>query len=92
MSIRLPIISEAETPERLTRESPFSYQCNRCNRCCQNQRIRVNPYETARLAQSKGISTTEFLSRYTTENATALSRDEKGYCVFLTRNRVWSAC
>ena len=38
----------------------------------------------ARLAQNRGICTTEFLSRYTAANGTTLKQQDDGACVFLT--------
>lgn len=66
------------------RGSAFSYVCHACGRCCHNKIIQLNPYEVARLAQNRGISTTEFLSRYTAANGTALKQQDEGACVFLT--------
>lgn len=69
---------------RYKRDSPFSYDCRACSRCCHDKIIQLNPYEVARLAENRGLSTTEFLVRYTERNGTALSRVEHGACVFLT--------
>ncbi|MBD0316458.1 MAG: YkgJ family cysteine cluster protein [Nitrospiraceae bacterium] len=69
---------------RYQRGSAFSYTCHACSRCCHDKVIQLNPYETARLAANRGIGTTEFLSRYTEANGTALMRVEHGACVFLT--------
>lgn len=66
------------------RDSPFSYTCHACSRCCHDKIIQLNPYEVARLAQNRGGTTTEFLARYTERNGTALRRTEEGACVFLT--------
>ena len=78
----LPIVRSQET--RYTRDSAFSYTCHACNRCCHDKIIHLNPYEVARLAQNRGIETTEFLVRYTDTAGTALKRVEDGACVFLT--------
>ncbi len=69
---------------RYARNSPFSYTCHACSRCCHDKIIQLNPYEAARLAQNRGIKTTEFLARYTERSGTALRRGEAGACVFLT--------
>jgi Fe-S-cluster containining protein len=61
----------------------YSYECNRCLRCCRDKRIRVNPYETYRLAHALGLSTTELLARHTTAQGTELARTDDGRCVFL---------
>ncbi|SLM46526.1 conserved protein of unknown function [Nitrospira japonica] len=67
------------------RDSAFSYACHACSRCCHDKVIRLNPYEVDRLAMNRGITTTEFLSRYTESNGTSLRRVEEGACVFLSR-------
>lgn len=66
------------------RDSAFSYTCRACCRCCHDKVIRLNPYEVARLAMNRGMTTTEFLSGYTESNGTSLRRGEEGACVFLT--------
>jgi Fe-S-cluster containining protein len=66
------------------RDSPFSYECHACSRCCYDKVIQLNPYEVARLARNRGIGTTEFLARFTERSGTALRRTEEGACVFLT--------
>jgi uncharacterized protein len=68
-----------------TRESPFTYECHACSRCCHGKIIHVNPYEVARLARNRDISTTDFLARYTEAHGTTLKQTEEGACVFLTR-------
>lgn len=68
--------------EILTRDSPFSYVCGQCNRCCVNKIIKLNPYEVARLATNRGISTTEFIRTYTMAHGTVLNMTPKGECVF----------
>lgn len=80
----LPIVRSQET--RYTRDSAFSYTCHACSRCCHDKIIHLNPYEVARLAQNRGIGTTEFLSQYTDAAGTALKRVEVGACIFLTEN------
>ena len=69
---------------RYERGSTFSYACHACSRCCYHKIIHLNPYEVARLAQNRGICTTEFLSRYTAANGTTLKQQDDGACVFLT--------
>jgi len=66
------------------RDSLFSYTCHACCRCCHDKIIQLNPYEVARLARNRGITTTEFLSKHTDRSGTALNRVENGACVFLT--------
>ncbi|MDH4362409.1 MAG: YkgJ family cysteine cluster protein [Nitrospirota bacterium] len=69
---------------RYERDSTFSYACHACGRCCYHKIIHLNPYEVARLAQNRGISTTEFLSHYTAANGTAVKQQNDGACIFLT--------
>jgi Fe-S-cluster containining protein len=71
---------------RYTRDSAFSYVCHACRRCCHDKIIHLNPYEVARLAQNRGITTSKFLTQYTDSAGTALKRVEEGACVFLTEN------
>jgi len=63
-------------------ETPFSYACRRCNSCCRNKRIQVNPYEIARLARALGVSTSEARARFTKDSA--LLQNSDGSCAFLT--------
>lgn len=72
--------------EALEKGSTFSYSCNRCKRCCTNLEISVNPYDIARLAKFKGISTTEFISSYVDVRKQALLRQSDGVCIFLDEN------
>jgi len=78
----LPVVRPQDV--RYERDSAFSYACHACSRCCFHKIIHLNPYEVARLAQNRGNSTTEFLSRYTAANGTALKQQDDGACVFLT--------
>jgi hypothetical protein len=80
----LPIVRSQE--KRYTRDSAFSYTCNGCSRCCHDKIIHLNPYEVSRLAQHRGIGTSEFLAQYTDAAGTALKRVEDGACVFLTES------
>lgn len=71
------------TQERHPGEA-FSYACQRCRQCCSNKRIQINPYETARLAERLGETTTTFRSRWTVEGqGVELSQTPDGACVFL---------
>jgi uncharacterized protein len=79
---RVPMIRSQETC--YTRDSAFSYTCHDCSRCCHDKIIHLNPYEVARLAQNRGIGTSEFLTQYTDAAGTALKRVEEGACIFLT--------
>lgn len=70
----------------LTRRSPFSYECRACSRCCRGKVIRLSPYDVARLAEACGTSTTEVLTRWTSEGGATLARHSDGSCVFLGPN------
>lgn len=67
----------------LNRQSPFGYSCGRCLACCRFKKIQLNPYEIARLARNRGLTTTAFIARHTTTGGTVLRFDEAGACVFL---------
>jgi uncharacterized protein len=76
-------LSLSALPGARTRESAFSYACGACGRCCHDKQIRVSPYELARLASSRGLSTSLLIERYT-EGGTTLSVRGDGGCVFLS--------
>jgi uncharacterized protein len=67
----------------MERDSPFSYACHACNRCCRNKTIRVSPYEILRLARYLCISTTQFIENHTEAGGTVLRSTENGDCGFL---------
>lgn len=67
----------------MTRSTPFSYVCGCCSRCCYHKGISLDPYEVLRLARHQGVSTTEFIERYTDSAGTQLAQREDGACVFL---------
>lgn len=71
----------------LTRETPFSYACQGCGRCCHGKRITLSPYELARLARAAKLSTRELLERHTDEAGTALRFTERAGCTFLVGGR-----
>lgn len=66
----------------MTTDSRFSYRCTRCNSCCVDKRIQVNPYEIARLAHNRGVSTAEARDTFTTADS-ALRQRQDGRCIFL---------
>ena len=67
----------------LCRESPFSFTCRACSRCCQGKVILVGPHEILGMSRALGIGTSEFLSRYTEQGGTALRTAEDGRCLFV---------
>jgi hypothetical protein len=68
----------------MTRATRFSYGCGRCGRCCHGKGISLNPYEVLRLARNRGLTTTEFIARFTDTGGTRLAKRSDGACVFLT--------
>ncbi len=72
--------------QQLTRDTPFSYECHACRRCCHNKLIQLNPYEIARLARNQGISTGEFIEQYLSPGGPYLRFLENTACVFLTEH------
>jgi Fe-S-cluster containining protein len=68
----------------LARGTPFSYACQGCGRCCHDKRITLSPYEIARLAHARGLSTRELLERHTDEGGTVLLFDDVRGCTFLS--------
>jgi uncharacterized protein len=67
-----------------TRDSAFSYLCRACSRCCHGYRIRVNPFESLKLARHLRISTTEFTQRFLDADSTLKHKGNDGSCVFLS--------
>ena len=70
-----------EPVDTLGPATPFSYRCTRCNRCCTGKRIQVNPYEIARIARARGVSTAEARERFTLDSV--LRQDDEDRCIFL---------
>ena len=77
-------MSKAKPGLTLTRKSAFSYTCNQCSRCCYDKRIQGNPYEVARLARNKGVSTTDLIANFLEPGKPYLDNQSNGTCVFLT--------
>jgi uncharacterized protein len=67
----------------LSRESAFAYTCNRCMSCCHDAHIALDPYEIARLARNRNITTTELIADYLTEGGVVLRNREDTSCVML---------
>lgn len=66
------------------RDQAFGYTCGRCLKCCRHKRIQLNPYEVARMARARAMTTTAFRARYTLDGAgVELAQVETGDCVFL---------
>ncbi len=73
-----------QLPDVMIRDTPFSYACGRCSRCCYCKGISLNPYEVLRLARNQGLTTTEFVRRFTDTAGTQLKQRDDGACIFLT--------
>lgn len=73
------------TRHTLNMDSDFSFACGRCSACCRDRLIRINPYEIARLSHGFGISTTEFIRKYTRDNGIHLLNKNDGTCTFLDK-------
>jgi len=67
--------------DAMGRDTRFSYRCTRCNSCCVDKRIQVNPYEIARLARNRGVSTAAARDAFTADGA--LRQHDDGRCIFL---------
>jgi len=67
----------------LNRTSPFSYQCQCCNKCCHNKLIQVNPYELLHIAQCLCLSTTAVLDQFVQTELPYLKQKPDGSCIFL---------
>ncbi len=67
----------------LGRDSKFAYTCNRCRSCCHDAHIALDPYEIARLARNRQLTTTEFIAGYLTEGGVVLRNREDTACVML---------
>lgn len=65
-------------------ETPFSYACHACGRCCHYKRIQVNPYEILRLARNRGLTTGEFIATCMDAEGPYLKVLDSGACVFLS--------
>jgi len=67
----------------LSRDSEFGYTCNRCMSCCHDAHIALDPYELARLARNRDLTTAEFVARYLTEGGIVLRKREDRSCIML---------
>jgi len=73
-----------ETRSSHGRDEVFGYLCRRCLKCCHHKNIQLNPYEVARLARNRGLTTGEFRAAWTDQRAgLVLRQTESGACVFL---------
>lgn len=63
--------------------SAFSYQCNRCGRCCCDKVISLSPYDLMRIARAAGVSTAEAIARFTIRRGSILRFADSGGCAAL---------
>jgi Fe-S-cluster containining protein len=68
----------------LERRSAFSFSCRACGRCCTDKVIMAGPHEILGMSRLLGLSTTEFLARYSDNGGTTLRFEADGRCVFVT--------
>jgi len=68
---------------RLTRESPYSFKCQRCGVCCNNKRIIPSPVERARLAAYLGLAEEAFGQEFCDPLSGELRIKPDGDCCFL---------
>jgi Fe-S-cluster containining protein len=67
----------------MNRQSPFSYQCNQCGRCCHNQVITLSPVDLIAIARATGLTTGATVARYTIRRGSLLRFDVNGGCAAL---------
>jgi len=78
------LMATSETRSSHGRDEVFGYLCRRCLKCCHHKNIQLNPYEVARLARNRGLTTGEFRAAWTDQRAgLVLRQTESGACVFL---------
>jgi uncharacterized protein len=67
----------------MNRQSPFSYVCNACGRCCRDKAIALSPYDVLRLARAAGITTAEATRSFTIRRGSSLRFNDNGRCAAL---------
>jgi Fe-S-cluster containining protein len=65
----------------MNRQSPFSYQCNQCGRCCHNQVITLSPVDVIAIARATRLTTGAAVARFTMRRGSLLRFDINGGCV-----------
>jgi Fe-S-cluster containining protein len=65
------------------RQTPFSYQCNQCGRCCHDKVLTLSPYDVIRIARTTELSTGEVVRRYTIRRGSVLRFLPEGRCAAL---------
>jgi uncharacterized protein len=80
------VMDSTARPTSNPRSESFGYVCHRCLKCCHHKGIGLNPYEIARLARNRDLTTGEFRASWTCtldSGALVLAQTESGACVFL---------
>jgi uncharacterized protein len=67
----------------MNRQSPFSYLCNACGRCCRDKVIPLSPYDVFMLAQAAGVPSAEVVRRFTIRRGSILRFNAYGACAAL---------
>jgi uncharacterized protein len=71
----------------MNRQSPFSYLCNACGRCCRDKVITLSPYDVFMIAQAAGVSGAEAVRRFTIRRGSILRFNAEGACAALQGTR-----
>jgi Fe-S-cluster containining protein len=71
----------------MDRAAPFSYQCNKCGRCCNDKVITLSPYDVLRIARATALSTGEVVERFTIRRGSILRFLPEGMCAALEGTR-----
>ncbi len=71
----------------MNRQTPFSYTCNQCGRCCHNQAITLSPVDLIAIARATGLRTDAAVARYTIRRGSLLRFDSLRGCVALDGTR-----
>jgi uncharacterized protein len=69
--------------EPVNRNSPFSYICNACGRCCHDKVIALSPYDVLMLARAAGVTMREAAARFTIRRGSLLKFNDDGACAAL---------
>jgi uncharacterized protein len=67
----------------MNRQSPFSYLCNACGRCCSDKVITLSPYDVFTIARAAEVPTAEVVRRFTVRRGSILRFKADGACAAL---------
>jgi Fe-S-cluster containining protein len=71
----------------MNRQSPFSYLCNACGRCCHDKVITLSPYDLLMIARAAGVGGAEAVRRFTIRRGSILRFNADGACAALQGTR-----